>query len=117
MKNRSYRVILTVVAFAVGMSGEMSGPAHSLYYDPNEKAVYDNYFDPYYDGYTDEFGYDTDEYVLTDLELRQAIVRNLFMSPFVDGKDIDVSVQNVIATLSGNPGRSERDDRCGGDSL
>ncbi len=97
-----YTLMSTAMTLALVSSGGLSSPAHSVEYDPNENGLYHNYFDPYYDGYNDEYGYDADEYIQTDSELRKVIVRDLRMSPFVDGERIRISVENGIATLSGS---------------
>lgn len=72
------------------------------------QPLYDDYgygygYDPYYDGYYgyNEYGYGYDDGVLTDSELRRRIHLNLAMSPFVDGEDVRISVDNRVATLSG----------------
>lgn len=62
---------------------------------------YKNYYDPFYDPYFDtKGGYGQDE-ILTGRELRAEIMQNLEMSPFVDDRNIRVSVERNIATLSG----------------
>lgn len=62
---------------------------------------YENYYDPFYDPYFDtNGGYGQDD-ILTDRELRAEIMQDLEMSPFVDDRNIRVSVDRNIATLSG----------------
>ncbi len=71
------------------------------------QALYDDYgygYDPYYDGYygyDNDYGYGYDDGVLTDSELRRRIHSSFARSPFVDGDDVRVSVDNRVATLSG----------------
>lgn len=97
---RSFISPIAACAFILFMGAP--GLAQSqMYYDD-----YDNYYDPFYDPYFDDYGnygydYGYDEYIQTDPELRAEIMRDLSMSPFVDGEDITVSVDAGIATLSG----------------
>lgn len=62
---------------------------------------YENFYDPFYDPYFDTNGGYNDDDILTDRELRAEIMQDLEMSPFVDERNIRVSVDRNIATLSG----------------
>lgn len=61
------------------------------------------YVSPYYDPlFPDDKGYESENDILSDSELRARIITDLGISPFVDRDDVYVSVENGIATLSGD---------------
>lgn len=67
---------------------------HDYVYDP----LWD--YDPFYRGDRHAFGSDARPYA-SDQQIQSDIKDELFWSPFVDGDDVEVSVRNGVATLSG----------------
>jgi osmotically-inducible protein OsmY len=67
------------------------------YFDPN---LYDPYLDDWYSGDGPDY-YNPPVTLKSDRSIKQAIENEFFWSPFVDGDDIDVQVENGRATLTG----------------
>ncbi len=63
--------------------------------------VYDPYVDPYYVYDYDWYAYEPGQTLKTDWEIRQDINDELFWSPFVDADQVNVVVDDAVATLTG----------------
>ena len=68
------------------------------YFDP---YLYDPYLDDWYAGDAPDY-YDPPVTMKSDYTIRQEIEEEFFWSPFVDGGDIDIEVDNGRATLTGH---------------
>jgi osmotically-inducible protein OsmY len=68
------------------------------YFDP---YLYDPYLDDWYAGDAPDY-YDPPETMKSDWTIREEIEEEFFWSPFVDGGDIDIEVDNGRATLTGH---------------
>lgn len=78
----------------VNNSLTVSYPSYSYYYWP-----YSYYYEPYY--YNRPDSDETWPYV-SDAELKDEIESELFWSPFVDEDEVNVSMENGVATLTGS---------------
>jgi osmotically-inducible protein OsmY len=95
----TFQRLSTVSVFLLCVGGVPGLAQSQALYDDGYYG-YNDYGYGYDDGYND-YGYGYDDGVLTDSELRRRIQSNLAMSPFVDGEDVQISVDNRVATLSG----------------
>jgi len=86
---------------AAGIAG-VSEVHNRLAVEASEIMTYSPYVDPWYTYDYDWYAYPDYLPVKTDATIRAEINEEMFWSPFVDGGDITVTVDEGIATLTGN---------------
>ncbi len=74
---------------------------NNLNVDAPEPLVYDPYVTPYYPYYYDWYDYEPYYTFMTDSEIKEEINDEMWWSPFVDSDEVNVTVDDGVATLTG----------------